>query len=111
VPFLFDADDPDALVGEVAGSRAAQVSAAGLLAPLEQLGERRAATAVQTLRVYLDCWGSLSRAGTVLHLHPNAVAHRMKRVRKLLPADLEDPEQRLAVQIACRVWGGRGAGV
>jgi DNA-binding PucR family transcriptional regulator len=62
---------------------------------------------VETLRVYLDCWGSLARSGAVLHLHPNAVAHRMKRIRTLLPADLEDPEQRLAVQIACRVWGGR----
>jgi hypothetical protein len=111
VPFLFDADDPNALVQEVAGSPAAQVSAVGLLAPLEQLGERRAATAVETLRVYLDCWGSLSRSGAILHLHPNAVAHRMKRIRKLLPADLEDPNQRLALQIACRVWDGWRAGI
>jgi DNA-binding PucR family transcriptional regulator len=110
VPFLFAADDPDALVGDLAGSPAAQLSAAGLLAPLEQLAERRAATAVETLRVYLDCWGSLSRSGAVLHLHPNAVAHRMKRIRALLPVDLEDPDQRLAVQIACRAWStGRPA--
>jgi hypothetical protein len=107
VPFLFNADDPDALVGELAGSPAAQASAASLLAPLEQLGERRAATAVETLRIYLDCWGSLSRSGAILHLHRNAVAHRMKRIRKLLPADLDDTDQRLALQIACRAWGAR----
>ncbi len=110
VPFLLDADDPDALVQELAGSPAAQVSAAGLLAPLEQLGERRAATAVETLRVYLDCWGSPSRSGAILHLHPNAVVHRMKRIRKLLPADLDDPSQRLALQVACRVWAARRPG-
>ena len=103
VPFGFDAADPDGLVDELAGSPTARASAAGLLAPLEQLGGRRAATAIETLRVYLDCWGSLARSGAVLHLHPNAVAHRMKRIRAVLPADLDDPDQRLALQIACRV--------
>ena len=68
------------------------------------LGGAKAATAIETLRVYLDCWGSLSRSGAILHLHPNAVAHRMKRIRSLLPADLDDPDERLALQIACRAW-------
>ena len=104
VPLRFDAADPDGLVHELAGSPTARESAAGLLAPLEKLGERRAATAIETLRVYLDCWGSLARSGRMLHLHPNAVAHRMKRIRAVLPADLDDPQQRLALQIACRVW-------
>jgi hypothetical protein len=107
VPFPFDAADPDGLVRELAGSPAGQASAAGLLAPLVQLGEAKAGTAIETLRVYLDCWGSLSRSGAILHLHPNAVAHRMKRIRALLPADLDDPDERLALQIACRAWGGR----
>jgi PucR C-terminal helix-turn-helix domain len=108
VPYTFDAADPDRLVGELAGSRAGRASAASLLAPLLELGDSKAATAIETLRVYLDCWGSLSRSGAVLHLHPNAVAHRMKRIRALLPADLDDPDERLALQIACRAWtGGR----
>jgi len=106
VPFPFDAADPDGLVRELAGSPAGQASAAGLLAPLVKLGDAKAATAIETLRVYLDCWGSLSRSGAALHLHPNAVAHRMKRIRALLAADLDDPDQRLALQIACRAWSG-----
>jgi len=106
VPFPFDAADPDGLVRELAGSPAGQASAAGLLAPLVKLGDAKAATAIETLRVYLDCWGSLSRSGAALHLHPNAVAHRMKRIRALLAADLDDPRQRLALQIACRAWSG-----
>ena len=80
-------------------------SAAGLLAPLERLGEGKAGTAIRTLQVYLDNWGSLARSGEALHLHPNAVAHRMKRIRALLPVDLDDPDQRLALQIACRARG------
>ena len=106
VPFPFDAADPDGLVRELAGSPAGQASAAGLLAPLAKLGGAKAETAIETLRVYLDCWGSLTRSGAALHLHPNAVAHRMKRIRALLPADLDDLDQRLALQIACRAWSG-----
>ena len=93
---------PERLVYELAGSPTARSSATGLLAPLEQLGGPKATAAIETLRVYLDCWGSLARSGEILHLHPNAVAHRMKRIRALLPADLDDPDQRLALQIACR---------
>lgn len=102
VPFCFDAADPDGLVLEVAGSPTARSSAASLLAPLEQLGGPKATAAIETLGVYLDCWGSPAQSGKILHLHPNAVAHRMKRIRALLPADLRDPDQRLALQIACR---------
>lgn len=107
VPLRFDAADPDGLVLELAGSPTARSSATGLLAPLEQLGGQKAAAAIETLRVYLDCWGSLARSGAILHLHPNAVAHRMKRIRALLPADLDDPDQRLALQIACRARTAR----
>jgi hypothetical protein len=102
VPLRYDAADPDRLVLELAGSATAQSAAAGLLAPLERLGPRRSDTAIETLRVYLDCWGSLVKTGEILHLHPNAVAHRMKRIRALIPAALDDPNQRLALQIACR---------
>jgi PucR C-terminal helix-turn-helix domain len=106
VPFRYDATDPNGLLYELAGSPTARSSATGLLAPLEQLGGQKAASAIETLRVYLDCWGSLARSGEILHLHPNAVAHRMKRIRGLLPADLDDPDQRLALQIACRTRTG-----
>jgi hypothetical protein len=105
VPFPFDAADPGGLVGELAGSPTARAAAAGLLAPLERLGEGKAETAIGTLQVYLDNWGSLARSGEALHLHPNAVGHRMKRIRALLPVDLDDPGQRLALQIACRARG------
>ena len=107
VPLRFDAADPNGLVLELAGSPTARWSATGLLAPLEQLGGPKATAAIETLRVYLDCWGSLARSGEILHLHPNAVAHRMKRIRAVLPADLDDPDQRLALQIACRARDAR----
>ncbi|HWE09818.1 MAG TPA: helix-turn-helix domain-containing protein [Solirubrobacteraceae bacterium] len=72
-------------------SQTARSSVDALLAPLDRLGPRRAHTAVATLQVYLDERGSLARAGTRLHLHPNAVAYRMRQIRSHLGADLDDP--------------------
>jgi len=102
-PLSFEATPVRRLLVElVSSSTAARHSVAALLAPLDRLGARRARTAVDTLQVYLDERGSLVAAGRRLHLHPNAVGYRMRRIREQLEVDLEDPEQRLALQLACR---------
>ncbi len=72
------------------------------LAPLEKLGPGRADTAIRTLATYLDEQGSVIRTAQKLHLHRNAVANRLRSITELLDADLEDPDERLALQLACR---------
>jgi DNA-binding PucR family transcriptional regulator len=87
------------------GSRAAQESMARLLSPFGELDAARAETSIRTLQVYLDERGSLTRAGARLHLHKNAVAYRMRRIREQLgDIDLDDPDRRLELQLACRAW-------
>ncbi|MQA01824.1 MAG: PucR family transcriptional regulator [Streptosporangiales bacterium] len=73
-----------------------------LLRPLEALDRHRAEAAIETLHVYLDERGSTSRAGERLHLHRNAVTYRIKSITDLLGVDLDDADQRLALQLACR---------
>jgi DNA-binding PucR family transcriptional regulator len=41
-------------------------------------------------------------AAKALHLHRNAVAYRIKRIFDLLDLDPRDPDQRLALHLACR---------
>jgi DNA-binding PucR family transcriptional regulator len=72
------------------------------LAPLENLGPARADTAIRTLAAYLDEQGSVVRTAERLHLHRNAVTNRLRSITELLDVDLEDPDQRLALQLACR---------
>ena len=72
------------------------------LAPLENLGAARAETAIRTLAVYLDEQGSIVKTAERLHLHRNAVTNRLRSITELLEVDLEDPDQRLALQLACR---------
>jgi sugar diacid utilization regulator len=74
-----------------------------VLAPLDALGEERAAIAVRTLLAYLSNRNSLARAGEVLMLHPNAVNYRVRRIEQSLELDLEDPDTRFALELACRL--------
>jgi hypothetical protein len=87
------------------GSRAAQLSTQRLLAPFDDLDPERAQAAVRTLSAYLDERGSLARSAERLHLHRNAVAYRMRQIReRLAGVDLDDPDRRLELQLACRAW-------
>lgn len=74
-----------------------------ILRPLDALGPERATTAVRTLLAYLAHRNSLVHAGRDLSLHPNAVGYRLKRIRQTLDLDLDDPDTRFAVELACRV--------
>jgi len=83
-------------------SDTARASVRDQLAPLEKLGPGRAETAIQTLAAYLDEQGSIVKTAQRLHLHRNAVANRLRGITDLLDVDLDDPDQRLALQLACR---------
>jgi sugar diacid utilization regulator len=83
-------------------SDTARASVRDQLAPLERLGSPRAETAIRTLAAYLDEQGSIVKTAQKLHLHRNAVANRLRNITELLDIDLEDPDQRLVLQLACR---------
>jgi sugar diacid utilization regulator len=74
-----------------------------VLHPLDALGPERSTTAVRTLLAYLGHRNSLAQAGRDLNLHPNAVGYRLKSIREALQVDLDDPDTRFAVELACRV--------
>lgn len=83
-------------------SDAGRLATQRLLEPLDALGPSRAETAVRTLHAYLDEQGSLVRCAERLHLHRNAVGYRLRQIRERIGLDLDDPDQRLALQLACR---------
>ena len=83
-------------------SDAGRLATERLLAPLDDLGPERSMTAVRTLDAWLDEQGSLVRCAERLHLHRNAVGYRIRQIRERLGVDLDNPDQRLALQLACR---------
>ena len=61
----------------------------------------------ETLGVYLDCFGDVTAAAQHLHVHPNTVRYRMRRVEKLLAASLHDADVRLLVALSLRATARR----
>ena len=74
----------------------------GMLAPLTQLGPKKSSEAVRTLRAYLDSGQNVKVAAHRLHVHRNTVRYRIKRILDVLEVDLNDPEQRLLVELGTR---------
>ncbi|HEX6351506.1 helix-turn-helix domain-containing protein [Actinophytocola sp.] len=75
-----------------------------LLAPLTELGPQAAEDSVRTLQSYLDHQSSPAKAAKDLNVHPQTITYRLRKITTLLCVDLGDPEQRLALQLACRAW-------
>jgi DNA-binding PucR family transcriptional regulator len=57
---------------------------------------------VETLRAYLDSFGDVAAAARWLHVHPNTVRYRVRRIEKLLGSTLDDPDVRLLLALSLR---------
>jgi len=99
---VFDEFGLDLALLEWFSLESSRESAKQLLAPFRELPPEKAETLMLTLQAYLDNQGSLSATAAELYIHRNAVAYRMAAIRRLLQTDLTDPEERLALQLACR---------
>jgi DNA-binding PucR family transcriptional regulator len=56
-----------------------------------------------TLRSYMANRCNVSVTAKVLHVHPNTVAYRLRRVEELLGIDLSDPQAMLHLQLALMI--------
>ncbi|MGZ8803579.1 MAG: PucR family transcriptional regulator, partial [Mycobacterium sp.] len=55
-----------------------------------------------TLRAYLDGFGDIAAIARQLHVHPNTVRYRVRRIEKLLSTSLADPDERLVLALGLR---------
>jgi DNA-binding PucR family transcriptional regulator len=56
----------------------------------------------ETLEAYLDSFGDIATAASALHVHPNTVRYRVRRIEKLLSTSLADPDVRLLLALSLR---------
>jgi len=85
------------LVGGLLGSPTARVFAESALAPIAD-----DEALLGTLATYLDCGSSVTTTAEQLDVHRNTVTSRLQRIQRALAVDLNDPDVRLAFQLACR---------
>lgn len=79
-----------------------QESVNALFAPLAELSPARQDALMETVLTYLDSKCSIMKTSELMHLHRNAVRHRLQRAFEMLRIDEEDPDQRLFLHLACR---------
>lgn len=61
---------------------------------------------LQTLSVYFEENGSPRRAAERLHLHPNTVTYRLRRIEELTGISLSVHRDRLMAEIAAAIFTG-----
>jgi len=92
---------------------------ASLLAPLLDYDREHGTGLVRTLRVFLDCSGSWTKAADAIFVHVNSLRYRIRRVEELTGRDLGSLADQAALLLALRLGdsaedqgpdpGGRGA--
>ncbi|HEX4704665.1 MAG TPA: helix-turn-helix domain-containing protein [Pseudonocardiaceae bacterium] len=74
-----------------------------VIGPVLDYDRQRVTELIRTLDAYFDTGGSPTYAAEKLHVHPNTVARRLDRIRELIGADWQQPEQALDIQLALRL--------
>ncbi len=72
---------------------------AELIAQDERSGTRLAAS----LLAWLEAQQNVQTAANLLHVHPNTLRYRLRRIREIAPIDLDDSDQRLATWLELRL--------
>ncbi|MGB7117900.1 MAG: helix-turn-helix domain-containing protein, partial [Anaerolineales bacterium] len=61
-----------------------------------------------TLEAYFEHNGNISRTAEALFIHRNTLIYRMERIISIINLDLDNPENRLAVQLALHIFRMKG---
>jgi DNA-binding PucR family transcriptional regulator len=77
--------------------------ATGPVARLFEADQANDTRLVETLRAWLDALGDVAAAAAALHIHPNTLRYRLRRIAEVGEMDLADPEARFAAQLQLRI--------
>jgi hypothetical protein len=81
-----------------------------LLVPLIEHDHQHGTALVATLRAFLHGDGSVNATARHLHLHPNSLRHRLKRIAELTGSDPRVFADRVALAIGLWAWDRRPRG-
>ena len=84
-------------------------SSAGPVARLEAYDAAHRSELVDTLRSWLDAFGDVIVAAERLHIHPNTMRYRLRRISEVGQVDLGDPDARFAAMLGLRLMHPDGA--
>jgi hypothetical protein len=74
------------------------------IGPLIEYDREHRSELLKTLIAYLNEFGALEATAAKLFVHRNSLRYRLVRINELTGWDLNDPEQRFHLDLACRAW-------
>lgn len=74
-----------------------------MLDPLFVYDARKDTELVKTLEVYFQCNGNLKKMSECLFTHYNTILYRLSRIQEIIKVDLDDEDQRYALQTALKI--------
>ncbi|ODU07256.1 MAG: hypothetical protein ABS81_01780 [Pseudonocardia sp. SCN 72-86] len=77
----------------------ADVLASRVLDVLQAYDERRESDLVATLSAYIDSACSIADAARIVHVHPNTVVYRLRRIAEISGRDPREPTDLLALSV------------
>lgn len=66
--------------------------------------EKRHTNLIATLSRYLELGGKYEETARALFVHRSTLKYRLHRIREISGYDLNDPDTRFNLQLACRAW-------
>ena len=87
----------------MAPAEARRAFRASLLTPLLDYDRDHGTELVRTLRVFLDCSGSWTKAAEAMFVHVNSLRYRIRRVEELTGRDLRSLDDQAALLLALQI--------
>ncbi|MGF1664928.1 MAG: PucR family transcriptional regulator [Acidimicrobiia bacterium] len=92
------------LLAEVEDPSATEGYVRRWLGSLLEYDTKRNAGLVDTLSRYLECGGNYDETSATLFIHRSTLKYRLQRIREISGYDLNHPDTRFNLQLACRAW-------
>jgi sugar diacid utilization regulator len=76
--------------------------------PVEKIAahdEEKGTSYLDTLRSYLTSFGDVPSAAAAINVHPNTFRYRLRRLTELFDIRLDDPDERLVLDLELRLLG------
>jgi DNA-binding PucR family transcriptional regulator len=80
----------------------------GLVKPLHRYDREHHGDLAKTLAAYLRQGGNSTRTAAALFMHRNSLRYRLAHIQALTGMDPDDPDDRLALQVAVLLSGAHG---
>jgi len=75
-----------------------------IVGPLVAYDKNHRSSLVETIIAYFRHHGIISQTADALYIHRNTLSYRLDRIQELTGQDLENPDERLALQLALKLW-------